>query len=112
MASTKILNCFYGQALSFKHTQHIILVEGRELRELKSSRSLKKTIFILLSVFFNTAPPNTFATYLGVPDCFTQEVSTCFLLKLSIDIAPQSKEHEASLKFQSNNNTALLVATQ
>ena len=37
MALTKVFNCFCGQALSFKHTQQIQLVEGRELRDFASS---------------------------------------------------------------------------
>ena len=53
------------------------------------------------------------AMYLAVYHCFTQEVPTCFLFMLtSLDIATDSKEHKANLKFHSNNNTALLVTPQ
>ena len=50
MASTKVLYYFHGQALSFKHTQHIQIVEMRELRDLTSSvktRSLNKSSFFI-----------------------------------------------------------------
>ena len=45
MASTKVLDCSHGQALLFKHTQLVQLGEGRVLRELSSSQSLRKSPF-------------------------------------------------------------------
>ena len=51
--------------------------------------------------FFDTAPLNTHTTYLGVSDCFTQEVSTCFLLILSLDCHTRTQsQSEVSLEQQ------------
>ena len=45
MASTKVLNCSHGQALSFEHRQQEQLAEGRALRKFTPSGSLKKSSF-------------------------------------------------------------------
>ena len=48
MASTEVLNCSHGQALSsFKHAQDVSLAEGLALREFTSSGSLKKSSFFI-----------------------------------------------------------------
>ena len=53
--------------------------------------------------FFRTAPPNTCVTFLGLSDCFTREVSNCFLLILFKVIATlkiTQSQFEVSVKYQ------------
>ena len=45
MASTKVSICSHGLAVSLKRTQYVLLVEGRVLRELTFSGSVKKGSF-------------------------------------------------------------------
>ena len=47
MPPTKVSNCSHGQALSFEHSQHEQLAEGRALREFTPSGSLKKSSFFI-----------------------------------------------------------------
>ena len=52
MAPTKVLNCFHGQDLSFEYSQYVQLAEGRALREVTPSGSLKKSSFFKKPSFF------------------------------------------------------------
>ena len=71
--------------------------------------SLTRLLLIRL-YFFDAASSETCTTYyLSVSDCFTQEVSSCFLLILSLDCDThkENEEQEANLKFHPNDNTSL-----
>ena len=96
MAPTKVLNCSHGQALSFAYSRRVQLAEGRALRELTPSGSVKKSsffkkhfvIYLAIILFYTVAlPPQFTARSTLCGDGTTGAWPRSFILTLSVRIS-------------------------